>query len=283
MNQLIDLKKRQELLLDLLNQLQEYCQKHQLRFYLAGGTLLGAVRHGGFIPWDDDIDVMMPIEDYNRLISIADEQKPDEPYRFSTPVNNPYHMWPFLKFINHDTILVEPMVSKKAKKEQEKYYGIYIDIFPIYGLPDDGSEREIFQLNLHTLYQKYVKSVRVMNRRPKDNFFVYLVRYILYYIICLPNKIVGRKYYLDRISEMVNRIPLYSTDYWGFTAGVWAGKRDHGKTEYLKKVIDIKFETVTCKILSEFDSLLHQNYGEYMELPPEDKRHIHPSSVRWRN
>ena len=282
MNKEIDLNKKHELLLNLLDEFQQYCQEHDLNCYLAGGTLLGAVRHGGFIPWDDDIDVMMPMDDYNRLVKIVESDRFREPYHISTPQNNPDHMWPFLKFIDYTTILIEPMVTSNMKKKQKGFYGVYIDIFPMYGLPNDSFERDKYQTRLCGLYKKYAKSVRVMNRRADDNTIIYGLRYLLYDILTLPNKVMGRKYYLKKISRMINSIPFMSTNYWGYTVGITSGNKDHGKTEYLKHISDIRFEDLECKILSSYDSMLSQQYGDYMELPPENKRHIHPSYVSWR-
>ncbi len=278
----INLDERKAIMLNMLEVLLKYCEAHNIRIFLCGGTLLGAVRHKGYIPWDDDIDVMMPMEDYERFMDSINKEPMPEPYRFSTPKNNRNHMWPFSKMVDYRTVLTEPVVTKRLRKQQEKYYGIYIDIFPMYGLPDEKNERLVFQKEICNLYEKYKKSTRVMNRRPNDSMILYTIRYVLYEIYCFPNRIIGMKYYLKNMDAMKHMYPLDLSKKFGFATGITTGEKDHIETAFLDNVTTLQFENLQCPILSNFHIILKNQYGDYMLLPPEGQRHIHPSNVKWR-
>ena len=278
----INLEERKKLMLNLLDVLLKYCKKHNLRIYLAGGTLLGAVRHRGYIPWDDDIDVMMPISDWEKLMLCIEEDPLPEPYHFSTPKNNSNHMWPFLKMIDFRTVLIEPIITKKRQKQQEQYYGIYVDIFPMYGLPNTASERVAFQNKLCALYEGFKKATRVMNRRPTDSYIHYRMRYLLYFVYCLPYRIIGGNHYLKRMFAMIKQYDLESSKKFGFATGITTGEKDHIKTAYLKDEILLDFETLKCPALANYNEILKNQYGDYMKMPPVEQRHIHPSYVKWR-
>ena len=115
--------------LDILIQFDTFCKNEGLYYTLAGGTLLGAIRHKGFIPWDDDIDVMMPREDYNRMLQIVRDKKNGSKFDFLIP-GDPDYFYPFAKFCDNET--VAEMDDNYSK------HGIWIDIFPMDNLPEDN-------------------------------------------------------------------------------------------------------------------------------------------------
>lgn len=118
-----DIKKTQDELLLMLSMFHNYCEKNNLSYFMIGGTLLGAIRHHGFIPWDDDIDVAMPREEYDRFIEIAQNQISDtiEIRHFKNTKNSPIH---YVKLINKNTTLIEDRYKTYVE-------GLYIDVFPI--------------------------------------------------------------------------------------------------------------------------------------------------------
>ena len=117
----------QSKLLDMMKWFHGYCEENGLRYYALGGTALGAVRHGGFIPWDDDLDVGMPRADYDRMISLCKNGTGNTRYRIEAPGQNRDFIYPFCKAYDTETTLVEN-ARIKAKR------GVYIDIFPLDGI-----------------------------------------------------------------------------------------------------------------------------------------------------
>ena len=138
-----DIRTLQLRLLRILKAFDAVCRERGLRYYLEDGTLLGAVRHGGFIPWDDDVDIMMPRPDYERLILHSREWLP-EPYEFVCHENDPAYPLQFGKVQDASTTLVE---------RPHLYYlgGAYIDIFPIDGVPDTEKEQRAHDRRYHRL------------------------------------------------------------------------------------------------------------------------------------
>ena len=279
----VTLEERKQIMTEMLKALLNYCQKHDLRVYLCDGTLLGAVRHSGFIPWDDDMDVMMPIEDFERLVELTEQDKLPEPFCLSSNKRNPDHIWPYLKLIDTRTELVERVITKKLQKAQARYFGVYIDIFPMYGLPDTRQERLQYQRELCAAYDKLKKATRVMNRRPTDSWLLFTIRRILYFVYCLPYKIVGKKQYIKKMYKLYHRYPLEQAEKFGHEAGLALGEREHFDMALLNEVITLKFEDVDCPVFADYHTVLKSQYGDYMKLPPESERHTHACDAYWRD
>src|SRR5574344_2925357 len=135
-------------ILDILKNFMQICDRHGLRYYCCAGTAIGAARHHGMIPWDDDIDVLMPRPDYDRLLEIA--QKEDfGKYEVVTPYNNESYPLFFSKLVNRETTLIE-------EKERPCIIGLYVDIFPLDATDDDLETAK-------ALYRKYVKHINCLN------------------------------------------------------------------------------------------------------------------------
>ena len=126
----LQLEQLKQIELDILKQFHQYCIKHNLRYFLTGGTLLGAVRHKGFIPWDDDIDVCMPRTDYEKFISCFSFDPLNEILQVATITSLKGYYLPFAKLMRRDTIL-------KEKTSSHLELGVYIDIFPLDNMSDD--------------------------------------------------------------------------------------------------------------------------------------------------
>ena len=140
-----DIKELQQRILNILLEFDKVCARHGLRYCICGGTMIGAVRHKGFIPWDDDLDVSMPRPDYERLIAHAKEWLP-EPLEFVCAENDPLYPLPFGKIQDASTTLIE---------RRHLYYlgGCYIDIFPFDAYPSAALPRRWQCMKYHFLKQ----------------------------------------------------------------------------------------------------------------------------------
>ncbi len=132
----IEIDEMRQRLLSMAEYLQNICKENGLKMFLSGGTLLGAVRHKGFIPWDDDIDVHMPRPDYDRLIKIFKRKENIGKYKLLSHELNDKYVYTFAKLVDDDTLLIEDDIYSGVDM------GLYLDIFPIDGLGDDIATAE---------------------------------------------------------------------------------------------------------------------------------------------
>lgn len=279
----IPLDERKKIMVEMMRVFREFCQEHGLKCYLAGGTLLGAVRHHGFIPWDDDVDLYLTIDDYNHLIQLTKDEPFVGNYMVSTMHNNPDHMWPMIKMIDARTKMVDQnTVRRDLEKIQERFYGVCIDIFPLYGLPNDAAERMEFQKKITDTYTAYKRATRIMTKRPQDSQLQFRLRRMMYDLYCIPFRIRGYKYYLKTMEQLINRYALNGAEFLGASCGVVENGRDHFKTCYLNEETELPFENLRFSALAAWDEMLTTQYGDYMQLPAENERRIHPSRASWR-
>ena len=147
--------------LDILWQIIKICEKHNIKYFAIGGTLLGTVRHKGYIPWDDDLDIAMYREDYDRFCEIAPKELV-EPYFFQTEATDPGYLLRHAKVRNSRTTGI---LTVQKEKKYSFNQGIFVDIFPIDKLPDDLHERELFFEELYKTWGDVYKYSAFLNRQ----------------------------------------------------------------------------------------------------------------------
>lgn len=258
-----ELRRLQLAELDLFKVFVEICENNQLRYFLDGGTLLGAVRHQGFIPWDEDMDIGMPRKDYDKLCEIANDCVP-EGYFFQTFFSDPNYPNPYAKLIKKGTILVE-QVSERSKMQG----GIYIDILPFDNFPERLSQRLLqgipIELFRHLLVAKHQfcpwKAMTGKNRVYK--FIEYAFFYPLSYFF--SHNWLATHY--DHILKKYNN---------EITTKVKEPDRRYGKVtvpyECATDFIKLEFEDNMYCCPQNYDEFLKQLYGDYMQLPPVEER-----------
>lgn len=249
----------QSKLVDVLGWFHDFCQKNRLKYYIIAGTLLGAVRHKGFIPWDDDIDVGMPRPDYEKLRSMAKE-KQDGRFRFEFPsLDNKEYPYTYGKVYDTTTTF-----NEKLRKIVRR--GIYLDIFPIDGIGDD-KETAIknyksikWRINLNSM----ISCAFLKRRSLKKNLAIAVGRVI-------SPLFVRKRKLVKKIDDLCKRYDFESSKIVSNLLG-GSGAKGMMPKEYFGEPTLIQFESLTVYGLQQPEKYLSSMYGDYMTLPPEDKR-----------
>jgi len=271
--------KLQKVELEILKEVLKICEKHNLEYYILGGTLLGAVRHKGFIPWDDDIDIGLMREDYEKFIEIAKKELP------KNLILNYYKLHRNEKdYTTYYMIRIEnekvKLVNRTAQEEQ--IINSWIDIFPIDGLPKNKLLKKLHEFRLLTLraelrYSQYSKLV-TQNTNTKD--FIMRVFIKLGKVINFE-KIFNKDKVLDKIDKTLKKYPTEISEEIINFAG--ACKSYKFIEVFPKKVYDdiveYEFEDTKLKGPQDYDYILSHQYGEYMVLPKEEDRNKHSTEV----
>lgn len=257
-----DLKRVQEIELDILEKFISVCDKYSLEWIVIGGTALGAMRHNGFIPWDDDIDVAMPRKDYNYFLKKAHRDLPNG-YFFQNYITEKNYNGYFSKIRKEGTAFVE-----KGALKLDIHHGIFIDIFPMDNLPDIPSEYKRFHRKLYVLFQIYLAKSNVgVASNQKHKFLGTLVRNIIR-IISIP---ISKNTAFNNLDKQFQSYGNSETERLGFA--YFSGMTLYKKELYPIK--QIKFEKIYVNIPNDADSYLKRDYGNYMEIPPKEKRISH--------
>lgn len=260
----------QDVLLDMLIQLDQVLTNHDIRYTLDGGTLLGAIRHKGFIPWDDDVDLLVPRPDFNRLISHP-EWVPDG-YRLASQGVDGYEL-PFAKFFNLSWRAQEPIF------EGELTEYLWVDLFPADPVPESDEERA------RLAEQQQKTSIKASR----------LVKNIDFAAMTATNPVKGaakrvlfpiyRKMYSSKdayalLTERALQIPYGTTKELGDL--VWGPFTTHFPgvpKEDFDNLINVDFEGHLFKACPHWDEYLSGLYGDYMTLPPVEQRMTHGIKV----
>ena len=243
-----------EYLIRELDFFNSFCKKNNLKYFLFYGTLIGAVRHGGFIPWDDDIDVVMPREDFYRLVSLLGKQ--EGRYKIVSSFNEKKHIAPLAKMIDCNTLLIQ-----NYGFYEKTDLGIYIDIFILDGLPEKEDEREKYYRKAMKLHDKWIIAAHVFHYE-NSPFLKDLARYLWH----LHTHLLGPKHYLKKITSLSSKYSFYKSTYVGIPSYANSMK-DIYLRDYFDP-IDIQFEKINCIIPKGYDMILSQYYGDWKKLPP---------------
>ena len=244
--------------IEVLKAVHSICQKYNLNYFLVGGTLIGAVRHQGFIPWDDDIDIAMMRKDYDHFQEIAQKELGDK-YFLQTWQTDRWH-GPFMKIRVNGTLFQDADTPANAKYHK----GVFIDIFPLDNvLKPDGMEfkvrAKIVRLLNLLLYRKCGAGLHVKSR-VKYRMGVALSRlFPKSFMIRLRHKLMTRDNTIDT---------AYVTS---FGSGYHAQKQLFRRDVYLPAT-ELEFEKEKFSVPGRYDLVLRQIFGDYMKLPPEEER-----------
>lgn len=263
-----ELKKIQEIELKCLKEIIHICEEENIEYFLIGGSTLGAVRHKGFIPWDDDIDIGMTRDNYEKFLKVA-PNKLSEIYYLQTPYgkekNNPYF---YSKVRINGTQFVE-----YCNRKVNMHHGCYVDVFPFDEVPDN-EEDNINQFNdIQKLIRKFnLKQTPDISAEPKKmrDCIKSLIRRIIHFLF----KFIS---YDKLVDDLQNTFTKYN----GTNQEAYAclnfpeRKKEYVKKEDLYPLLECEFEGIRIKIPHNYDTYLKTHYGNYMELPPKEMQYGH--------
>ncbi len=267
MEELNRVKEIQKIILDIFYVFRDICKKYNLTYFAIGGTCLGAVRHKGFIPWDDDMDVAMPYEDYKKFISVSKIDL-NKIYSLMHPKEREHWLGSYIKIHNVKT----SFIGESLKFYGDAYTGIFLDIMPIFGCPQ--SKSAICSNRLNFLLRQN-ESFRFSFRRQLS------LGGKIFWFTTLWQRITKKPfyYYIDKIEKEFGNIPFNNSDKILFgwrtkplTPGCHTNYKQILEYKDFSSAIEVPFEDTTIAIPVGYDNYLKMDFGDYMKLPPEDKR-----------
>ena len=256
-------KEIQNAILSIFKEIIKICERHNLRYYAIGGTCIGAVRHKGFIPWDDDLDIAMPDSDYKKFYEYAQKELPPELKVFYT-ADMRHNGNVFMKVHNTSTTFIE----KSELNHPDSYKGVYVDIMPLGGVPSDSK-----------LQKKYAFRVKYMiwiNQKRRCSFGDHnALKSKLLWLVFLPlNIFVPYDFWSKKWQKYTEKFSFDKSDYTGYVWSRNIGRLIFDKV-WFEDYVEMPFEDTTIRCPSGWDKYLSQHFGDYMKLPPESARLIH--------
>lgn len=257
----IDIDELKSIQLNILDRVANYCEDHHLTYFLGYGSLIGAVRHHGYIPWDDDIDIVMPRPDYDQFVAHFND------YGYSEQVidhsNNKLYSLPYAKVHDIRTVIHETMYKA------ENVFGVYIDVFPLDGY------RSSFQLGSIKLISRFLNAKKAIincQRPTAKNFIIITGKILLAFIStsCLVN-------IMDHIARRAN----YNNSKMVKSFFSVYGSNEVCEKQLLNDVIWESFEGKKYRIPKNYDVYLRHIYGDYMQLPPIEQQVTHHVFKAW--
>lgn len=246
------LREHQLALLELLKEFDRVCRKNNIRYMLFAGTLLGAVRHKGFIPWDDDLDVVMPRDDYERLLVLPEGEFNSERFFLQKEFSEHWPMF-FSKLRMNGTTCIERFIPK----DRDIHLGVYIDIFPLDNLSDSKLIRKV---------QFFLSKVVIAKALDRRGYLTDSKKKKLFMAFCrlLPARAIHR--------AVIQRKRCDSEYVHTFFGAASKYERNVYPREYFTSETEVEFEGGTYPAPVAPEELLTHLYGDYMRIPPESER-----------
>ena len=264
----LSLQEIKQVELEILKEFHSFCEENNIRYFLAFGTLLGAIRYKGFIPWDDDVDVLVPRDDYNRLLK---QFQNNDKYCLYAFERDKKYSFPFAKLCDMTTRLVETVYPNNGVE-----LGVNIDIFPLDHFDDDlgKAKKEVKRISRNLIWLGATKLDAPLTKHPIKRF---VWHFILIYV-----KLRGSAHYVRKVIKECNKPEQNGSRYMG--PKVWPiwGERIIVPAEVFADTVQIEFEGMRLPAPADYDTLLTCLYGDYLPEPPVEKRKTHHSFKAYR-
>ncbi|PCS00104.1 LPS biosynthesis protein [Lactococcus fujiensis JCM 16395] len=249
--------------------IDQICRENEIEYSLGGGSLLGSIRHKGYIPWDDDIDLMLIRPNYERLMSLLTEKLPEH-YSIIYYKVRPTYL-PFAKIYDNRTYFTSKLDNLN------KGTGVFVDIFPMDALPDDNQKSDEFKKEIQESAIDLAASAPGTVYASASKWYYFIGKLILWFPRHLrfagKNRQIAEK--VDQLMQKYENSDVKSIGY------AYSGyKTEHFPREIFETYEDVQFENRKFRKIKDHNSYLNTLYGDYMQLPPENKR-VNHSYYHW--
>lgn len=253
--------------LEITKEIANFCETNNISYYIIGGTFLGAIRHKGFIPWDDDVDIAMPREDYEKFIELFHKNTATKYKVLNYKLDKNYKYY-ISRVCNFEYKVIENTGNTT---------NLFVDIFPIDGFPNNKILRKIHSLRV--LYHRmkisfyYNDTIDMKAKRKKyEKILIKLARTIPF------NKVINPYKEKQKIDKILKKYSFYKCKYSGTIMGAYR-EREIVPTHYFGKPTKYLFEDINLYGPEKYDLYLKHMYGDYMKLPKEEERRTHCSKI----
>lgn len=252
----------QSRLLEMLKWFDGFCRENKLHYYSVGGTLLGSVRHQGFIPWDDDVDIAMPREDYNKLSVLMGEKIFDHYVLETQNSKKEDYCYPYYKLYDVDTTLIEHYRNPLIR-------GIFLDIFPLDGVGMDKEKGLTWYKKINRKYSFYLTRVAAIREgRSKFKNFAIIASQMI------PQVIINNTKLRKELDVLCQKYSFSNSEWGGNLLGNW-GEKEIVPLKMFGTPTPYQFEDMVLCGPEDFDGYLSCIYGDWRKLPPVEKQVSH--------
>ena len=236
----------------ILCDIDDFCKENNIRYFLAGGTCLGAVRHQGFIPWDDDADLILPREDYERFFQLFPEKFKE---KYGAAILSIDPNWKR----EHGKVWDKRTVIKVNNTEQDSI-GVFVDFFAIDGLPDSKLKRKIFF--------KKMKGYSALKYACMKKYYLETERFILLKkIVGFLVKPIGARHFAEKMDRAARKYPFEGSRLVAASTAINYGERETIEREHVSNAAYLPFEGRLFPVPIGYDTYLKNEYGDYMKIP----------------
>lgn len=260
-----DLRKLQLNLLEMLIEIDRICRKYHIKYSLDGGTLLGAVRHGGFIPWDDDVDVIMKREEYQKFYKVCKKDLDKDRFFLQEYRTDPYYRWGYEKLRRKDTEFV-----RLGQEHLKNKTGLFVDIFVADNVPDNYLLR---RLHLFACFVIRKLLYSELGMRNENSLFMRRWYRLLYRVFPRNTIFKWRNMIAKKCNKRKTELVRHMTHSYALSRYGMPGS-------CFDEMQDMEFEGYTFRAFKDYNKYLTALYGDYMTLPPKEKQKTHLDASR---
>lgn len=260
-----DLKDLHNVMLIITDEIDRICRKHNIKYSMYGGTLIGAVRHGGFIPWDDDFDIAMLRSEYERFIQICYKEL-DDRFNVISIDNTEDYGYNFIKI----TLRGTKVLQSKYSKLKDKFSEIWVDVFPMDNVPRNRFRKMIHQIKNYVYIKLLEERFDGISEDEQRK-----TKILAYRMMGLVNSIVPSSLLKNRLKRNSIRYANDCVDYVTSLSSCYGYDKETLPRAVFDEYIEMVFEGRKYFAVSNYDLWLSNVFGDYMQLPPKEKRITH--------